>query len=146
VWLRATKNSYVLVTRITHQAAMRLGLPQSLAEAYLVQLRRGSGRPEHVLRAEGVETLECVRPRAERGDSRIFQSDVIIGWRDWERVRGFLFSGWTNVGVPVGASPPASKRHLRVNLRGSLPVYLNVQLDPQRRRTTIAHEAAMRSG
>jgi hypothetical protein len=101
---------------------------------------------EHVLQAEGVETLECVRPRAERGDSRIFQSDVIIGWRDWERVRGFLFSGWTNVGVPVGASPPASKRHLRVNLRGSLPVYLNVQLDPQRRRTTIAHEAAMRSG
>jgi hypothetical protein len=38
------------------------------------------------------------------------------------------------------------KWHLRVNLRGSLPVYLNVQLDPQRRRTTITHEAAVRVG
>jgi hypothetical protein len=43
MWLRATKNRHVLVTRITHQAAMRLGLPLSVAEAYLVQLRRGSG-------------------------------------------------------------------------------------------------------
>ncbi len=66
VWLRATNNRHVPATRITHQAVMRLGLPQSVAEAYQVQLRRGSGRPEHMLRAEGVETLECVKPRAER--------------------------------------------------------------------------------
>ncbi len=107
------------VTRIKHHAAMRLGLLQSVAEAYLVQLRRGSGRPEHMLRAEGIETLECVRRGAERGDLRIFQPDVIIEWKDWEWMRVFLFNGWTIPGVPVGASAPASKWHLRVNLRAT---------------------------
>jgi hypothetical protein len=33
-----------------------------------------------------------------------------------------------------------------MNLRGSPPVYLNVQLDPMRKRTTITHEAAVRVG
>jgi hypothetical protein len=33
-----------------------------------------------------------------------------------------------------------------VNLRGSPPAYLNVQLDPMRQRTTITHEAAVRVG
>jgi hypothetical protein len=55
-----------------------------------------------------------------------------------------MFSGWTIPGVPVGAAAPASKWHLRVNLLGSLLVYLNVQLDPQRRQTTIMHEAVVR--
>jgi hypothetical protein len=32
-----------------------------------------------VLRAEGVETLECVRPKNERNDSRVLQPDVFIG-------------------------------------------------------------------
>ncbi len=82
VCLPAIKNRHVPVTRITHQAPMGLGLLQSVTEAYVVQLRRGSSRPEHILKAEGAETLECVRPRAERGDSRIFQPDVIIGWKD----------------------------------------------------------------
>jgi hypothetical protein len=74
------EEQHVPVTRITHQVMMRLGLPQSVTEAYLLRLRRGSGQPEHTLRAEGVETLECVRPRTERDGSRIFQPDVIIGW------------------------------------------------------------------
>ncbi len=34
VWLRATKSCHVWATRITHQAAMWLGLPQSVTEAY----------------------------------------------------------------------------------------------------------------
>ncbi len=111
----ATKNRHVSVTRITPQAAMRLGLPQSVAEEYLVQLSRGSDQ-----RTEEVETLECVRPRAERGDSRIFQLDMIIGWKDWERLRVFLFSGWVdNPGSACERSAPASKWHLRVNLRGA---------------------------
>jgi hypothetical protein len=72
VWLRAVKNRHVPVTIMMHQGAMRLGLPQNVTEEYLVQLRRGSGRPEHILQAEGVETLEYTRSRAERGGSRIF--------------------------------------------------------------------------
>ncbi len=44
----------------------------------------------------------------------------------------------------MGAATPDSKWHLRVILRGSPPVYLNVQLDPQRRLTTITHEAVVR--
>ena len=78
VWLRAIRSQHVGVTRITHQAAMRLGLPQSVTEAYQVRLKF-SGEPRFVLRAEGVETLECVRPKNERNDSRVLQPDVFIG-------------------------------------------------------------------
>ncbi len=52
-------------TRITHQAAVRLGLALSVTEAYQVQLRLSS-EPRFVLRAEGVETLQCIRSRSER--------------------------------------------------------------------------------
>ena len=134
------------VTRITHQAAMRLGLPQSVTEAYQVRLKF-SGEPRFVLRAEGVETLECVRPRNERNDSRTLQPDVIVGWADWDKVQPFATSGWTiPLQAPPGATAPATKWHLRVNLRGSPPVYLNVQLDPMRKQTTITQEAAVRAG
>ncbi len=45
-----------------------------------------------------------------------------------------------------GTSAPATKWPLRVNLRDDPQVYLNVQLGPQRQRTTITHEAAARAG
>jgi hypothetical protein len=65
VWLRATRSQHVGVTRIAHQAAIRLGLTQSVTEAYQVR-RRLSGEPRFELRAEGLETLECVRSKSER--------------------------------------------------------------------------------
>ncbi len=77
----------------------------------------------------------------------ILQPDVIIGWKDWERVKPFLFSRWTIPGrVPVGVAAHASKWHLRVILRGSPQVYLKMQPDSQRRWTTIMHDAAVRVG
>jgi hypothetical protein len=42
VWLRATRSQHVSAMRITHQAAVRLGLAQSVTEAYQVQLRLSS--------------------------------------------------------------------------------------------------------
>jgi hypothetical protein len=146
VWLRATKSRHVWASRITHQAAMQLGLPQSVTEAYQVRLRL-SDQPQFTLRAEGVETLECVSPRGERNSSRALQPDVIVGWVDWDKVQPFMQSGWMIPGqVPPRATAPATKWHLRVNLRGSPPVYLNVQLDPMRKQTTITHEAVVRVG
>jgi hypothetical protein len=146
VWLRATRSQHVGVTRITHQAAIRLGLAQSVTEAYQVQLRL-SGEPWFVLRAEGVETLECVRSRSERRDARVLQPDVIIGWSDWNKVQPFAMNGWTIPGQTLlGATAPATKWHMRMNRRGSSPIYLNVELDPMRKRSTITHEAAVRTG
>ncbi len=81
VWLRATRSQHANATRITHQAAVRLGFAQSVTEAYQIQLRLSS-EPRFVLHAEGVETLECVRSRNERGSARALQPDVIIGWPD----------------------------------------------------------------
>jgi hypothetical protein len=134
------------VTRITHQAAIRLGLPQSVTEAYQVRLKL-SGEPRFVLRAEGVETLECARLRNERNNTRVLQPDVIIRWSDWNKVQPFAMSGWTIPGQTLpGATAPATKWHLRMNLGGNPPVYLNVQLDPMRNRSTITHKAAVRIG
>ncbi len=103
---------------------------------------RLSNHPLYILRSEGVE-LECIKPRDVRESSRALQLDVIIDWMDWDEVEPFIFSGWMIPGqVPMGAGAPATKCHLR----GSPPVYLNVQLDPLRRRTSIKHEAAVRVG
>jgi hypothetical protein len=87
---------------------MQLGLPQKVTEAYQVRLRL-SDEPQFMLRAEGVETLECVRPRNERNDSRALQPDLIVGWADWDKVQPFVTSGWTIPGrVPPGATAPAT--------------------------------------
>jgi hypothetical protein len=109
VWLRATRSQHVGVTRITHQAAIRLGSAQSVTEAYQVQLRLSS-EPRFILRAEGVETLECIRSRSERRGARALQPDVIIGWSDWYKVQPFVMSGWAIPGQALpGATAPATK-------------------------------------
>ncbi len=105
VWLRATRSQHVSVTRITHQAAIWLGL----AEAYQVRLRL-SGEPRFVLRAEGVETLECVRSRSERRGARVLQPDVIIGWPDWNKVQPFVMNGWAIPGQAQVAFEDESER------------------------------------
>ncbi len=134
------------VTRITHQGAIRLGLTQSVTEAYQVRLRL-SGEPRFVLRAEGVETLECDRSRSERRGARVLQPDVIVGWSDWNKVQLFVTRGWAIPGQALpGATAAATKWHLRMNRRGGSPIYLNVELDPMRKRSTITHEAAVRTG
>jgi hypothetical protein len=100
-----------------------------------------------MLRAEGLETLECIRSRNERNGTRALQPNVIIGWSDWNKVQPFAMSGWTIPGQTLpGATAPATKWHLRLNRRDNPPVYLNVQLDPMRKRSTITHEAAVRTG
>ena len=134
------------VTRITHQAAVRLGFAQSVTEAYQVQLRLSS-EPQFILRAEGIETLECIRSRSERGGARALQPDVIIGWPDWGKVQPFTISGWAIPGQTfLEATAPATRWHLRMNRKGGSPMYLNVELDPMRKRSTITHEAAVRIG
>jgi hypothetical protein len=146
VWLRATRSQHVSVTRITHQAAVWLGPTQSVTEAYQVQLRLSS-ESRFVLRAEGVETLECIRSRSERRSARALQPDVIVGWPDWSKVQPFVMSGWAVSGqTPPGATAPATKWHLRMNRKGGPPMYLNVELDPMRKRSAITHEAAVRIG
>ncbi len=144
VWLRATRSQHTSATRITHQAAIRLGFAQSVTEAYQIQLRLSS-EPRFVLRAEGVETLECIRSRSERGSAKALQPDVIIGWPDWNKVQPFVMSGWAASGqTPLGATGPATRWHLRMNQKGGPSMYLNVELDPMRQRSTILHEAAVR--
>jgi hypothetical protein len=146
VWLKATRSQHAGVTRITHLAAVRLGLTQSATEAYQIQLRLSSD-PRFILRAEGVETLECVRSRNERGSAKALQPDVIVGWSDWSKVQPFVANGWAVSGqTPPGAAAPATKWHLRMNQKGGPPMYLNVELDPTRQRSTITHEAAARIG
>ncbi len=102
-----------------------MGLPQSVTEVYQVRLKL-SGEPQFVLRAEGVETLECVRSRNERDNARVLQPDVIIGWSDWNKVQPFAMSGRAIPGQTLpGATAPATRWHLKVNRRCNPPVYLN---------------------
>ncbi len=72
---------------------------------------------------------------------------MIIGWPDWGKVQPFTISGWAIPGQAfLGATAPATKWHLRMNRKGGPPMYLNAELDPMRKRSTITHEAAVRIG
>ncbi len=72
---------------------------------------------------------------------------MIIGWSDWNKVQLFAMNGWTIPGQTLpGATAPATKWHLSMNRRGSSSIYLNVELDPMRKRSTITHEATVRTG
>jgi hypothetical protein len=123
-----------------------VGLTQSVTEAYQVQLRLSS-EPRFVLRAEGVETLECIRSRSERRSARALQPDLIIGWPDWGKVQPFTIDRWASPGQAfLEATAPATRWHLRMNRKGGPPMYLNVELDPMRKRSAITHEAAVRIG
>ncbi len=78
------------------------------------------------------------KKRAEQLENSAARCDC-----DWDKVQLFATSGWAIPGqVPPGATATATKWHLR----GSPPVYLNAQLDPMRKQTTIDHEAAVRAG
>ncbi len=58
-----------------------------------------------------------------------------------------MMRGWVIPGQALpGATAPATKWHLRMNRRGGSPIYLNVELDPMRKRSTITHQAAVRTG
>jgi hypothetical protein len=106
----------------------------------------GNGASGFVLHAEGVETLECTRSRGEQRSARALQPDVIVGWPDWNKVQPFVTSGWAVSGQTPPGATAATKWHLRMNRKGSPPMYLNVELDPMRQRSTITHEAAVRTG
>ncbi len=72
---------------------------------------------------------------------------MIIGWPDWGKVQPFAMSGWAIPGQALpGATVPATRWHLKMNRRGGPPIYLNMELDPMRKRSTITHEAAVRTG
>ncbi len=72
---------------------------------------------------------------------------MIIGWPDWGKVQPFTMSGLAIPGQAfLGATAPATRWHLRMNQRGGPPMYLIVELDPMRKRSTITHEAAVRIG
>ncbi len=72
---------------------------------------------------------------------------MIIGWPDWGKVQPFTISGWVIPGQAfLETTAPATRWHLRMNRKGGPPMYLNLELDRMRKRSTITHEAAVRIG
>ncbi len=89
-------------------------------------------------------------PQAEANQAGSERRQQQWPWRKAAKggqVQPFVMSGWAVSGqTPPGATAPATKWHLRMNRKGSSPMYLNVELDPMRKRSTITHEAAVRIG
>ncbi len=72
---------------------------------------------------------------------------MIIGWSDWNKVQPFAMSGWSIPGQTLpGATAPATKWHLRMNLRGNPRCTSTCSWIRLRKRSTITHEAAVRIG
>ncbi len=59
----------------------------------------------------------------------------------------FTIGGWAILGQAfLEATAPPTRWHLRMNQKGGPPMYLNMELDPMRKRSTITREAAVRIG
>jgi hypothetical protein len=94
--LKAMKTNNMLISRITHEAAAQLELQQESNWAYQIDLRNGRGKNKNILFAKGVEVLKCLEPGAgsEPGQQNPGPRlpDVIIGWKDWEWMRGYCLA------------------------------------------------------
>ncbi len=98
MWLNVVRSWHVLLTRITHNAASWLGLQGRPNWAYRVKLRKVPRKAEDYLVAMGVVSLEIIEPQTRLSVGRQrpepLRPDVMIGLKDWERMRAFLYSGW----------------------------------------------------
>ncbi len=120
MWLKAVRSC--TWARITHSAAPWLGLQGRPNWAYLVKLRKVPRKAEDYLVAMGVASLEILEPQTrlivgrQRSESR--RPDVMIGLKDWERMRALR-------------QEQLAKWHIHMILRNGQKTSLNLLQDSQ---------------
>jgi hypothetical protein len=147
VWLTAVRAWNMPVSRISAEAATRLGLTERPNEWCQVRPCNAAGRQEDGFLAKIASVLEIAppgypttrRPREEN----FRRPDLVIGTRDWETVERFL----CDVGPDRNAElRETRKQHIRIVLQDGERWYLNLLVSETARRSKITSMAAAKLG
>jgi hypothetical protein len=147
VWLTAARAWNMPVSRISADAATRLGLTEWPNDWCQVRPCNAAGRQEDGFLAKIASVLEIAPPgypttRRPR-ELNFRKPDVVIGTRDWEAVERFL----CNVEPDKNAGlRETRKHHIRIVLQGGERWYLNLLVSGTARRSRITSMAAAKLG
>jgi hypothetical protein len=155
VWLTAVRAWNMPVSRLSADAATRLGLTEKPNDWCQVRPCNAAGRQLDGFLAKIASVLEIAppgyptiappgHPTEERPREMSFRRpDVVIGTKDWESVEGFL----RNVEPDKMAEPKEKRKyHMRVVLRNEERWYLNVLVSETARQSRILSTAAIMLG
>jgi hypothetical protein len=153
VWLNAIRSYRHEKSEITLAACLTLGYDrpgEGCLNAVHLQARAKPGT-EDPFRAWGVEAIGQLEPGDGLDGSGqnpvVGGADVLIGFRELDRVKEHLQSGWriTRAQAPKEYEQP-SKWHLRVYKTSGNKVHLKVYRGAGIKKSEITHEAAARAG
>jgi hypothetical protein len=147
VWLNAALAWNMPVSRISADAATRLGLTKRSNDWCQVRPCNAARRQEDRFLAKIVSVLEIAPPgypttRRPR-ELSLRKPDVVIGTRDWEAVERFLCSIEPDRNAELRET---RKHHIRVVLRGGERWYLNLLVSETARRSKFTSMAAAKLG
>ncbi len=147
VWLTAARAWNMPVSRISADAATRLGLTEQPNDWCQVRPCSTAGRQEDGFLAKIASVLEIAPPgypTTRRPRELSFRRpDVVTGTRDWEAVERFLCSMKPDRNAEFRET---RKHHIRIVLRGGERWYLNLLVSETARRSKITSMAAAKLG
>ncbi len=147
VWLTAARAWNMPVSRISADAAARLGLTERLNEWCQVRPCNAAGQQEDRFLAKIASVLEIAppgypttrRPREEN----FRRLDVVIRTRDWETVERFLCDGGPDRNAELRET---RQQHIRIVLQDRERWYLNLLVSETAQRSKITSMAAAKLG
>jgi hypothetical protein len=147
VWLTAARAWGMPVSRISAEAAIRLGITERPNEWCQVRPCNAAGRQEDGFLAKIARALEIGPPgylMARRPREENFRRpDVVMGTRDWEAVERFL----CNVRPDETAGlRETRKQHVCIVLQNGERWYLNLLVSETAQRSRITSMAAAKLG
>jgi hypothetical protein len=147
VWLTAARAWNMPVSRVSADAATRLGLTERPNDWCQVRLCNAAGRQEDGFLAKIASVLEIAPPgypTARRPRKLNFRKpDVVIGTRDWETVERFLCNVEPDKNTGLRET---RKHHVRIVLQSGERWYLNLLVSETARRSRITSVAAAKLG
>ncbi len=147
VWLTAARAWNMPVSRLSTDAATRLGLTERPNDWCQVRPCNAAGRQEDGFLAKIASVLEIAPPEypTERRPRELNfrKPDVVIGTRDWETVERFLCNVEPD---KIAGLRETRKHHVRIVLQSGERWYLNLLVSETARRSRITLAAAPRLG
>ncbi len=147
VWLTAARAWNMPVSRLSADAAARLGLTERPNDWCQVRPCNAAGRHEDWFFAKITSVLEIAPPGypTERRPRELNfrKPDVVIGTRDWETVERFLCNVERD---KIAGLRETRKHHVRIVLQSGESLYLNLLVSETARRSRITLVAAAKLG
>jgi hypothetical protein len=147
VWLTAVRAWNMPVSRLSADAATRLGLTEKPNDWCQVRPCNAAGRQLDGFLARIASVLEIAPPgyptEKRPREMNFRRPDVVIGTKDWESVEGFLRNMEPD---KMAELRETRKYHMRIVLRSGERWYLNLLVSEAARKSRIISTAATKLG